>query len=309
MIDFTGRVAVVTGAGRGLGRQYALDLARRGASVVVNDLGCAMGGDGSDPAVADRVVTEIEKAGGTAAASYESVASAQGGEAIVRAALDRFGRLDAVISNAGVFGSVPFENLTPQLWRRMLGTHLDGGFYLARPAYRAMVRQGYGRFVFIASSAGVFGQPQEAHYAAAKTGLTGLSNVIAIEGKEHGILSNTVLPFGYSRMVRETIGDPAELGQEVADFVDAIRPELVAPMVSYLASERCTLTHQNYSAGGGRFARVFAGIADGWRADGADPTAEDIDDRLESVSATDPYSVPGSIFDEVDKIWQQINPS
>ena len=169
MIDFTGQVAVVTGAGRGLGRVYALELARRGASVVVNDLGGSMVGDGEDTAIADRVVDEIITAGGVAVASYDSVDDPAGGEAIVRSAVDAFGRVDAVISNAGIFNSIPFDELTPEDWRRMLSVHLDGAFHLAQPAYRVMKAQGYGRFVFIASSAGMFGQHLEAHYAAART--------------------------------------------------------------------------------------------------------------------------------------------
>lgn len=301
MIDFTGQVAVVTGAGRGLGRLYAIELARRGAAVVVNDLGGSMHGDGADPSVADQVVEEIERAGGVAIASHHSVDSAEGGEAIVRTAIDRFGRVDAVVSNAGIFNSVPFDRLSQADWRRMLDVHLDGAFHLSQPAFRAMKSRGYGRFVFIASSAGLFGQPLEAHYAAAKAGLVGLTNVIAIEGAQHGILANTVLPFGYSRMVTETVGavdDPKRL--EESGFLKAIQPELVVPIVVFLASRVCELSHHNYSACAGRFARVFVGLGEGWLAKpGSHPTAEDIAAHLPSVSATEPFTVPMSIVDEV----------
>ena len=298
MIDFTGQVAIVTGAGRGLGRLYALELARRGAEVVVNDLGGSMHGHGADPSVADEVVEEIARAGGVAVASHDSVASAAGGEAIVRTALDRFGRLDAVVSNAGIFQTVPFDELSHADWRRMLEVHLDGGFYLSQPAFRAMKAQGCGRFVLIASSAGVFGQPLSAHYAAAKAGLVGLTNVIAIEGAPHGILANAVLPFGYSRMVTETVPDPTYL--EKSGFLNAIKPELVVPIVVFLASRACTFTHRNYSACAGRYARVFVGLGEGWLAEpGSGPTAEDIADRIEEVSAVQPFEVPASIVDEV----------
>jgi NAD(P)-dependent dehydrogenase (short-subunit alcohol dehydrogenase family) len=305
MIDFTDQVAIVTGAGRGLGRLYALELARRGASVVVNDLGGTMHGEGADTTVADEVVAEIEGAGGVAVASHDSVASPEGGEAIVRTAVERFGRVDAVVSNAGIFNSIAFDELSADDWRRMLNVHLDGGFYLSQPAYKVMKKQRYGRFVFISSSGGMFGQPWESHYAAAKAGLVGLSNVIAIEGAEHGIISNTVLPFGFSRMVTETVGDPEALKQ--IGFLDVIKPELVVPMVVFLASRACEFTHQNYSACAGRFARVFIGLGEGWFAKkDSNPTADDIQAHLSEVSATEPFTVPGSIFEEVFAVAAQL---
>ena len=305
MIDFTGQVAIVTGAGRGLGRLYAVELARRGAAVVVNDLGGSMHGDGADTSVADAVVEEIERAGGVAVASHDSVDSPEGGEAIVRTAIDSFGRLDAVVSNAGIFNSASFEELSHDDWRRMLSVHLDGGFYLSQPAYREMKAAGYGRFVFISSSGGMFGQPLEAHYAAAKAGLVGLANVIAIEGAQHGILANTVLPFGFSRMVTETVGDPKAL--EETGFLKVIQPELVVPIVVFLASRACEFTHQNYSACAGRFSRVFVGLGEGWLAEpGSNPTADDVAAHLSEVSATEPFTVPGSIFEEVFAVCERL---
>ncbi|MGE2730613.1 SDR family NAD(P)-dependent oxidoreductase [Mycolicibacterium vaccae] len=304
MIDFSGQVAIVTGAGRGLGRLYALDLARRGAAVVVNDVGSTMNGDGNDTAVADAVVDEIRHSGGRAVSSYDSVDGAHGGQAIVDCAVETFGRLDAVISNAGIFNSIPFEQIRAEDWRRMLNVHLDGGFYLSQPAYRVMMNQRYGRIVFISSSAGNFGQPFEAHYAAAKTGLVGLSNVIAIEGAAHGITSNTVLPTGFSRMVSETVGDEKFLAE--SGFLRAIRPELVVPLVTYLASSRCALSHHNFSACAGRSARVFTGLSHGWLADtDRAPTAEDIEGHLTELSSTDSFTVPDSIVDEVLQICER----
>ncbi len=304
MIDFTGQVAVVTGAGRGLGRLYALDLARRGAAVVVNDVGGSMRGEGADSGVADDVVEEIKKAGGSAIASYDSVADPAGGQAIVDAALGAFGRLDAVISNAGIFGSAPFEDLSLDDWARMLRVHLDGGFQLSQPAYRVMKDNGGGRFVFISSSAGVFGQPMEAHYAAAKAGLVGLTNVIAIEGETNGIVANSVMPTGFSRMVTETVGDEKFLAE--SGFMQAIRPELVVPLVTFLASSACTFTHRNYSAAAGRYARVFVGLSEGWLADArSQPTAEDIQAHLEEISSTEKFFVPASIVDEVLEVCER----
>ena len=298
MIDFTGQTAIVTGAGRGLGRLYALEFARRGASVVVNDLGGSMHGSGADTSVADEVVDEITRVGGVAVASHDSVDSPQGGDAIVRTAVDHFGRVDAVVSNAGIFSSISFEELSPEDWRRMLSVHLDGGFYLSQPAFRVMKSQGYGRFVFISSSAGMFGQHMEAHYAAAKAGLVGLTNVIAMEGASHGILANTVLPYGVSRMVTETVEDTTAL--EESGLLQAIRPELVAPIVVYLASRACKSSHRNYSAFGGRFARVFVGLGEGWMAEpGSRPTVDDVAAHLSEISATEPFTVPESIYEEV----------
>jgi NAD(P)-dependent dehydrogenase (short-subunit alcohol dehydrogenase family) len=305
MIDFTGQALIVTGAGRGLGRLYAIELARRGAAVVVNDLGGSMRGDGADTSVADGVVEEIERAGGVAVASHDSVDSPEGGEAIVRTAVDRFGRLDAVVSNAGIFNSVPFEDLSQDDWRRMLSVHLDGGFYLSQPAYGEMKAAGYGRFVFISSSGGMFGQPLEAHYAAAKAGLVGLANVIAIEGAQHGILANTVLPFGFSRMVTETVGDPKAL--EETGFLKVIQPDLVVPIVAFLASRACEFSHHNYSACAGRFSRVFVGLGEGWLAEpGSNPSADDIAAHLSEVSAAEPFTVPGSIFEEVFAVCEKL---
>jgi NAD(P)-dependent dehydrogenase (short-subunit alcohol dehydrogenase family) len=311
VIGFEGHVVIVTGAGRGLGRRYAMDLARRGAAVVVNDLGSTMAGSGSDPGVADAVVEAIQAGGGVAVASHESVATAVGGQAIVDTALDRFGRLDAVISNAGIFQTVPFEQIVAEDWRRMLNVHLDGAFYLSQPAFRAMKAQGYGRFVFVASSAGLFGQLETAHYAAAKAGLIGLTNVIALEGAEHGIAANAVLPFGSSRMVTETVGDVEEL-PEVAAFLSAIDPELVVPMVVFLASRECRLTHHNFSAGAGRFARVFTGLGPGWfaapvAAPGAVPSAEEVEAHLDAIVASEPCTVPMSIYEEVGEIWSRLD--
>jgi len=306
VIDFTEDAVIVTGAGRGIGRLYALDLARRGAAIVVNDLGTSMNGEGADRRVADEVVDEIQAAGGIAVPSYDSVETPEGGAAIVERALDEFGRLDAVVSNAGIFGTVPFDDLMVEDWRRMLSVHLDGAFHISQPAYRRMKQRGYGRFVFITSSAGLFGQPNSAHYAAAKAGTVGLANVIAIEGAQHGILANCVLPFGYSRMVFETAGHRNDVEPEPG-FLHAIEPELVVPIVVYLASRACGITHHNFSACAGRFARVFIGLADGWVAEPAStPTADDIAEHLGRVTAADPHIIPDSIFDEVFKVCAQI---
>lgn len=305
-IRFDGQVAVVTGAGRGLGRLYALELAARGASVVVNDPGGTVRGEGGDTAVADRVVAEIEAGGGRAVASHDSVATRQGAEAIVATAVDRFGRLDVLISNAGIFHTAPFDEIDEADWDRMLRTHLTGAFHVSQAAFRVMRQQRYGRIVYAASSAGLFGQPNSAHYAAAKAGTLGLANVVALEGAEHGILANCVLPFGYTRMVFETVGRREDLESEPG-FLHAIEPELVVPLVAYLASRECGLSHHAFSACAGRFARVFVGLAEGWLADPHHaPTAEDVAANLAAIVATEPYTVPTSIFDEVARVCARL---
>jgi NAD(P)-dependent dehydrogenase (short-subunit alcohol dehydrogenase family) len=299
MIDFTDQVAIVTGAGRGLGRLYALEMARRGAAVVVNDLGGDSRGGGGDHSVAQQVVAEIAAAGGRAVASHDSVSTPEGGAAIVQAALDAFGRVDVVVNNAGIFEFAPFEDLSVEAWKRMLNVHLDGGFHVSQPAFRAMKAQGYGRFVFISSSAGMFGNPGNAHYGTAKAGLVGLSNVLAIEGAKHGIRANAVLPTGFSRMVSEQMqGRQASAGQIA--FYEAIDPDLVMPLVVYLASRDCAVTHHNFAACAGRYSRVFVGLSEGWLSPVESPPGiDDIAAHLAAITATDRFSIPGSLYDEI----------
>ena len=301
MIDFTDQVAIVTGAGRGLGRHYALDLAQRGASVVVNDLGSSREGRGSDTSVADQVVDEIRASGGIAVASHESVATPAGGHAIVESALTHFGRLDAVISNAGIYEMLPFDEIPVDNWRRMINVHLDGSFYLSQPAFTVMKAQGYGRFVFTSSSGGAFGIPFAAHYAAAKAGIIGLANNVALEGAPFGIMANTVLPFGQTRMAAR--GREPEEGSLLA----LNDPELVVPIVVFLASRACNLSHQNYSSCAGRYARVFVGAADGWYSQSETaPTADDILAHLDEITAVEPFTVPGSIVEELEVVAQRL---
>jgi NAD(P)-dependent dehydrogenase (short-subunit alcohol dehydrogenase family) len=306
LIDFNGQSAIVTGAGRGLGRLYALELARRGARVVVNDIGGSVTGSGSDASVADDVVREIIAAGGTAVASHDSVDSPEGGEAIVGTAIDAFGRLDAVISNAGIFEMVPFEELSVDRWRRMLRIHLDGGFYLSQPAFCAMKAQGYGRFVMVSSQIGAFGGQLTAHYGSAKGGIIGLTNALANEGAAHGIHANAILPIGQTRMMTGSLED-----REPDPIVDALfaetTPERVVPMVVYLASRDCTRTQHLYSAAGGRFARVFVGLAEGWLADRETaPTAEDIAAHLDEIDDLDGFTVPTTSTDEIAGLLQRL---
>lgn len=292
-IRFDDRVAVITGAGGGLGRTYALLLASRGASVVVNDLGGSPDGSGAGQSAADRTVEEIRAAGGKAVASYDSVSTPAGGEAIVKAALDAFGRVDVVINNAGVLRDKTFVKMTPEDLDVVVDVHLRGAFHVTWPAFRAMKQNGYGRIVFTASAAGLFGNFGQTNYGAAKMGLAGLSNVLAIEGAKYGIRSNVIAPIAKTRMTEELLGPLAE----------HVKPELVAPLVAYLCSEACEVTHEIYSVGGGRFARIFVGLTPGWFAGkGTVPTVEDVASHLDEIRSLDGYIVPDGIGDEMRQI-------
>ncbi len=288
-INFDGRVAIVTGAGGGIGRTYALDLARRGAQVVVNDLGGSVDGNGGEHTAAQKVVDEIVAAGGEAVPNYDSVSTPEGGEAIVKTAVDAFGKVDIVVNNAGILRDKSFLKLEWADLDAVLDVHLKGAFYVSKPAFAVMKENGYGRFVFTASNA-TFGNFGQSNYSAAKAGLIGLSNVLAVEGARSNILSNVIMPVAFTRMTEELLGD----------FGKVLTAESVTPMVSYLCSEACTTTHGAYSAAGGRYAKVFTGLAPGWFAGaGVSVTAEDIASNFEQITAEDGYIVPQSTQDEI----------
>ena len=288
-ISFDGRVAIVTGAGGGIGRTYALDLAARGAAVVVNDLGGSVDGKGGSDAAAQKVVDEIKASGGDAVANYDSVSTPEGGAAIVKTAVDSFGKVDIVINNAGILRDKSFLKLEWADLDAVLDVHLKGAFYVSQPAFAVMKENGYGRFVFTASNA-TFGNFGQTNYGAAKAGLIGLSNVLAVEGARAGILSNVIMPVAKTRMTEELLGG----------FADVLDPEFITPMVSYLCSEACTTTHGAFSAAGGRYAKVFTGLAPGWFAGkGAKVTAEDIAAHYDEITAEAGYIVPQSTTDEI----------
>jgi NAD(P)-dependent dehydrogenase (short-subunit alcohol dehydrogenase family) len=288
-ITFDGRVAIITGAGGGIGRTYAIDLARRGAQVVVNDLGGSVDGRGGDGTAAQKVVDEIKAAGGDAVPNYDSVSTPEGGASIVKTAVDAFGKVDIVVNNAGILRDKSFLKMSWDDLDAVLDVHLKGAFYVSQPAFAVMKENNYGRFVFTSSNAH-FGNFGQANYAAAKAGLIGLSNVLSVEGAKNNILSNVLLPVAKTRMTEELLGA----------FADAFSPETITPLVTYLCSEACTTTHGYYSAAGGRFARVFEGIAPGWFAGkGATITAEDVATHWDEIEKQDGYMVPNSTSDEI----------
>ena len=294
-MTFDGRVAVVTGAGGGLGRGYAIELARRGARVVVNDLGGAVDGSGSSKQAADVVVDEIEEAGGEAVANYDSVSTRDGGAAIVHTALDAFGTVDIVVNNAGILRDKSFANMTLDEVDAVVDVHLKGAFYVSHPAFKVMKENGYGRFVHTSSASGIFGNFGQANYGAAKAGLVGLSNVLAIEGEKHGIKSNAIAPTAKTRMTEDLLGP----------FADMFDPDQVTPMVVYLCSEANEYTHQVFSVGGGRYARIFTGTNKGWFAgQNAVPSAEDLAANMETVRDISEYEIPMNNNDELMMLAQ-----
>jgi NAD(P)-dependent dehydrogenase (short-subunit alcohol dehydrogenase family) len=291
-IQFDDRVVVVTGAGGGLGKTYALEFAKRGAKVVVNDLGGSADGSGASASMADQVVKEISEAGGTAVANHDSVSTPEGGEAIVQSAIDNFGKVDVVINNAGILRDKTFAKLSPQELEIVIDVHLKGVFFVSQPAFRSMKENNYGRFVFTASAAGIFGNFGQSNYGAAKMGLVGLSNVLAVEGAKYNIKSNVIAPIARTRLTENLLGPLA----------DNLAPECVTPLTVYLASEANENTHEIYSVGGGRFARIFVGLCPGWMADdgaGAVVSAEDVKSHIDQIREPENYIIPNSIGDEM----------
>ena len=294
-VTFHGQSVIVTGAGQGLGREYALDLGRRGAMVVVNDVARLDSGS-----AAEAVVREIEEAGGTAVASHDTVATPEGGKAIVDLAMERFATIDAVIHNAGVWRHKYFEEMTADQLDPVLDVHLRGAFFVTQPAWAIMQAKAYGRIVLTSSSTGAFGRLAGSNYAAAKAAMLGLARALALEGAPHGIRTNCILPVAPFR-------NRGPVPQELLDHLHSsglapedAGPERVAPIVTYLASAACSVSGEAFSAGGGRFGRVFIGVADGWMGplDGC-ATAEDIEAHLPEIRDLTSYEIPPTSIDEL----------
>ena len=289
-ITFDGRVAIVTGAGGGLGRTYALELARRGARVVVNDLGGAVDGTGADTKAADVVVDEIIAAGGEATASYDSVSTEEGGQAIVETAVDAYDTVDIVINNAGILRDKSFAKMETSDVQAVLAVHLEGSFNVSLPAFRVMKEKGYGRFVFTTSASGLFGNFGQANY--------GAGNVIAIEGEKYDIRSNAVAPIAKTRMTEDLLGP----------FAEMVSPEHVTPMVVYLCSEANQATHEIFTVGGGRYGRVFIGTNRGWFAgSGEIPSVEDVVANLDEIRDISEPVIPLSNNDEIMLLGQLLS--
>jgi NAD(P)-dependent dehydrogenase (short-subunit alcohol dehydrogenase family) len=285
-LGFDGKVAIITGAGGGLGRQHALMLAARGALVVVNDLGGAIDGTGSDKGAAARVVDEIKAAGGDAVANTSSVATPEGGAEIVQTAIDAYGRVDIVINNAGILRDKSFHNMEPALMNPVFDVHLKGAFHVTQPAWVRMREQGYGRVISTSSAAGIFGNFGQTNYGAAKMGLVGFTRVLAVEGAKYNIKANAIAPLALTRMTEDILGG---LG-------DKLDPALISPLVTYLAHDDCPVSGQTFSVGGGRVAHVFIGETAGYFDANLDPEA--VRDNWGTITDQSGYATPGNLAEE-----------
>ncbi len=294
-LGFDGKVAIVTGAGGGLGRSHALELARRGARVVVNDLGGSVDGTGESASAAQKVVDEIVAAGGEAVADHNSVATPEGGEAIVQTALDNFETVDIVINNAGILRDKTFHNLTPELLEPVIQVHLLGAFYVTQPAWKIMREKGYGRVVNTSSNSGLLGNFGQSNYGAAKMGLVGFTRVLANEGKSKGIKVNAIAPVAKTRMTEDLLGP---LG-------DKLEASEVTPTVVYLAHEDCPVNGEIYSVAGGVVARYFIGLTQGWYSEGH--TAEDVRDNFDQIRDETGYIVPEDPSGELQKLLKTLS--
>lgn len=246
-VSFEGQVAVVTGAGRGLGRAYALELARLGAKVVVNDVGGSVSGEASDTRPAEDVVNEITAAGGEAVPNFDSVAEYEGGYNIIKTAMDTWGRVDAVIANAGILRDRAIHNMSEEEWDAVIAVHLKGCYTVIRAAWPVFRQQAYGRVVMASSNSGLYGNFGQGNYAAAKAGMVGLMNAIKLEGEKYNISVHCIAPGAATRMTENLM--PQER-------LEVMKPEHVAPVVAYLASSACTESGLVIEAGGGRFNRA-----------------------------------------------------
>ena len=280
------RVALVTGAGRGVGRSIAMDLARHGAKVIINDLGGALDGQGDDISVAESVVREIEAAGGTAAANTGDVTSSDDAYGMVKQAIDTWGRLDIVVSNAGILRDRALHNLPEEDWAKVLAVHLNGGYNLLHHAWPAFRQQHYGRVVLTTSNSGFLGNFGQSNYGAAKAGLIGLMNVAKLEGEKYNVMVNCLNPGAATRMT-------VSVGSMTPEREAAMSPDLVAPAVTYLASDSCTTSGMIINSGGGAFGR--AAIVQNERVPLANATADDVEAHWDQITSLDNAEVWWSV--------------
>lgn len=294
-IGYDGKVAIITGAGGGLGKQHALLFASRGARVVVNDLGGSVTGEGADKGPAEAVAEEIRDQGGEAVSDGNSVSTPEGGEAIVQTALDHFGQVDILVNNAGILRDKTFHNMTPDMVEAVIDVHLKGAFYVTKPAWLKMREQGYGRVVNTSSNSGILGNFGQTNYGAAKMGLVGMTRVLAAEGAKYNIKVNAIAPLARTRMTEELMGG----------FADLLDPQKISPIVAWLAHEDCPVTGEIYTVAAGRVARFFIGLTHGYY--NPNLTVEDVRDHFDQIRDETGYTVPANPADEMKDILALVN--
>ncbi|WP_030164859.1 SDR family oxidoreductase [Spirillospora albida] len=295
-LRYDGRVAVVTGAGHGLGRQHALELAARGAKVVVNDLGGDRTGAGASAGPAQEVVDEIKKNGGEAVANPDNVATPEGAQAIVQTALDAFGKIDIVVNNAGILRDKSFKNMSVEEFDSVIAVHLRGSFLVSGAAWTHLREQGYGRIVNTSSPAGLFGNFGQANYATAKMGLVGFTKTLAQEGAKYNIKANAIAPVAWTRMTEDLLP---------ADFADKLGVDQVTPLVAWLAHEDNTDSGEVYTVGGGRIAKIFVAEGPGY-GQKATLSVEDVRDNWAAVNAAEPLTVFKNVGEQMGPLIQQL---
>ena len=289
-VDFTGRVAIVTGAGAGLGKCHAVEFAKRGAKVVVNDLGGTRDGVGSSDAAANKVVEEIKALGGEAVPNYDSVATVEGGKGIVQTAIDAFGKVDILVNNAGILRDSAFHKLEEENWDAVMAVHLKGAYCVTKPAFVNMRENGYGRIVMTTSGAGLFGNFGQANYASAKAGVAGLTNVLKLEGAKYNIKTNVLIPVAASRLTEDVLPP---------DLFAKLKPELITPLILYLCSEQCEDSGFMINAALGYFSRtaIMTGpgaiLSDGVKV----PTPEEVMENWEKITSLENPKFFNQVFD------------
>lgn len=295
-LRYDGRVAVVTGAGHGLGRQHALELAARGAKVVVNDLGGDRSGVGTSAGPAQEVVDEIKKNGGEAVANPDNVATPEGAQAIVQTALDTFGKVDIVINNAGILRDKSFKNMSPEEFDSVIAVHLRGSFLVSSAAWAHLRENGYGRIVNTSSPAGLFGNFGQANYSTAKMGLVGFTKTLAQEGAKYDIKANAIAPVAWTRMTEDLLP---------ADFAGKLGVDQVTPLVAYLVHEGNQDSGEVYTVGGGRIAKIFVAEGPGY---GQKTTlsVEDVRDNWAAINAAEPMTVFKNVGEQMGPLIQQL---
>ncbi|NVI92113.1 SDR family oxidoreductase [Actinomadura sp. BRA 177] len=295
-LRYDGRVAVVTGAGHGLGRQHALELAARGAKVVVNDLGGDRSGVGASAGPAQEVVDEIKKNGGEAVANPDNVATPEGAKAVIQSALDAFGKVDIVVNNAGILRDKSFKNMSVEEFDAVIAVHLRGSFLVSSAAWSHLREQGFGRIVNTSSPAGLFGNFGQANYSTAKMGLVGFTKTLAQEGAKYNIKANAIAPVAWTRMTEDLLP---------ADFADKLGVDQVTPLVAWLVHESNEDSGEVYTVGGGRIAKIFVAEGPGY-GQNSTLSVEDVRDNWAAISGNEPLTVFKNVGEQMGPLIQQL---